>query len=413
MLTKIIPSSELIEQYIFHPENRSFFQHPYVHLIIAPYEFNRIGNCSLNDLEKIILSLQEYKINWSLEFDDNFPEYFWNHQLHLLSFLNKAIFAECEIRVRDVGMLYYLLNNYSQNLFYLAEGMHNTEALNVIVNMAKERLRGFMLCPESSVEMIKTFQRKMNFQNFELLVFGRILLLNSPRKLITANEMLNQNDNANSFENIQEEQNKQIDKSVWANSEESPHNGFFVHENIKGTFFFHPKIVNIASDFQEIINLGLSTVVLNLKTIAHDGFEKEHLLNLLSFWINPNENHLEKLIGQINYATFKGLFLNNRTNQLFSKLKNHYLLRDDQKYFGRVVDMKREEYLVVELASGHGQINQESLNSQKFELTTPDGKKMERQLKVFQTLSSLKLEQQYLLCEPIKAVVVGTIIEFV
>ena len=189
---------------------------------------------------------------------------------------------------------------------------------------------------------------------------GKILLFYTPRSLLSP-----------VFQ-------KQETIKAFADSEESPHKGFFVIENRHGSFMYHLKERCLLNEIDKLKTFQKLWVKIDHIFTP----EKEtvlpmiaDLLNGLDRWSEFKENY--------GVGLTKGFFLTNKTDVLFPKLKNYRLLRSDQSYIGEVVDVVKGEYIVFFQKSKTNLLK----NTMKVFCATPEGKELSFEIRGLQNLN--------------------------
>jgi putative protease len=200
-----------------------------------------------------------------------------------------------------------------------------------------------VLSNELSKEHLKSYAQLLKTP-IEVLVFGRILLFYSPRKLLSPLE--------------KNEVIAQQYISASGTSEESPHSGFPLIENMHGTFMFNVKDLSLIENLSELREMGILNHRLDLR------FDNS---------INQIDS-LESFNGP--RPLIKGFYQINKTDILFSKLKNKKTLRSDLGFLGVIVDVEREKGLAILVKKKDFNKNSDT----KLKIITPEGKekKLER-----------------------------------
>jgi putative protease len=260
------------------------------------------------------------------------------------------------IRVQDPGLLYALKDcNFSGEIHFITEqGNHNLLGLESWVKVWPERIKRLVVSPQLPASKIKEYAEAL-FSKYEVelevLGLGPILLFYTPRKLVSP---------------LYGEEGQVLDDvyKVEGTSEESPHKGFPIIENLHGTFMLNTKDQFI---FDELVEkekdlLELTQVFWRIDPIC--GLGDLNINQLLQ--IKENYHQLKT-----DYArpVTKGFFRVNKTDVLFKKLKNHRLQERDNSFVGEVVDVKKKKHVAVLIKSEAGLSTGDSLK-----LLSPEGR---------------------------------------
>ena len=319
-------------------------------LIISTFEFSRHGQFSFDDACKIISNNErKYIFDWDvLVGEEDFS--------HFKNLFEKVDLQQLQaIRVQDVGVLQFVLENTNLPIqLVLESGNRNLIGIKKWVEMIGDRLDRLILSPELDTEELKQIRNEI-YCPLEILVFGKILLFYSPRKLLSPQ-----------FEKGSEEHLK-----VSGKSEESPHRGFSLIENRHGTFMYNPKDLNLIPYFKEIKDIGI-----DFCRIDNRDFTKEAAKLL-------EKKEFEELIDSHPRPLIKGFFHKNKTDVLFKKLKNQKLLKKDHSYVGNIVDVIKEKQIAINLANKDRPLR----IGDDLVLLTPEGKQKEFQVEKLKSLA--------------------------
>jgi putative protease len=292
-----------------------------------------------NDLDTLLVLVQEIKKNNGiaiLEWDLLHPENTLPSALKVFEKLPLHDFSA--IRIQDPGVVHLIKNKYSWLPIHLIleTGNHNFEALKKWEDYLGKQLERLVLSNELSKEHLEIYAKKLKTP-LEVLIFGRILLFYSPRKLLSPLE-----------------KEKNIDKFIEAfgTSEESPHSGFPIIENMHGTFMFNVKDLSLFDNLKEMTELGINNGRLDLR------FDKS----------------IEQVEDLKNYhgprPLIKGFYQINKTDVLFSKLKNKKTNRQDENFLGVVVDVERDKGIAIIIKASNFHKDENT----QLKIITPEGK---------------------------------------
>lgn len=195
------------------------------------------------------------------------------------------------------------------------------------------------------------------------MVFGRLLLFYSPRKLLSPLEK-------------DKIQNNFIEAS--GTSEESPHSGFPLIENRHGTFMFNVKDLSLLDHIEELSEINVDTIRVDNR-FDNDFFKVKEIVEKIT------NIHDYKFIGPRPFI--KGFYNINKTDVLFVKLKNRKIVRSDENYLGEILDVEKNVNLCL-LFKNNIQFN----FPQKIKIITPEGK--EKFVEIHRVTNTLGEEMQ-------------------
>lgn len=319
-------------------------------LIVGSTLFSRYSKTSLDEMLSIVSMANKNNLAVVLEWDSlNQEERF---QKICLEIDRLPLHEFKAIRLQDPGAVEYIKNKYPwlKIQIILENGNHNLLGLNRWVEYLGEQCERLILSNELSREMLREYSLVIT-KPLEVLIFGRILLFYSPRKLLSPLE--------------KQEAENQIE--AFGTSEESPHSGFPLIENIHGTFMFNVKDLYLLDHLQELNEMGIQHLRVDLR---FDDTFSLHAGNVFKLFkgemteseLNIKKNHPRPLI--------KGFYNINKTDVLFTKLKNKRTQRQDRNYLGEIVDVERDVQLAL-------MIKVDGIDRSKIgeiKLVTPEGK---------------------------------------
>lgn len=234
------------------------------------------------------------------------------------------------IRVQDPGAVHYIKTHFPWMKMHvvLENGNHNLEGLLKWEEYLGEQCERLIVSNELSKEMLKEYAGQIKTP-IEILTFGRILLFYSPRLLLSP---------------LEKEEMKKSYIEASGSSEESPHTGFPLIENQHGTFMFNVKDLSLLDHLNEINEMGIQHARVDLR--FDHGFENylPSMLDLFSGKIEEISPEIKKLHPR---PLIKGFYNINKTDVLFTKLKNKRTQRQDQNYVGEIVDVERDQQLAL------------------------------------------------------------------
>jgi putative protease len=337
---------------------------------------------------KLVKIASEMGIELSLEMDSLFIE---NDLKMVITYLDEVLVEEVSsVRVSDIGVAKYIRDYYPSIKIELY-----TETIGANLEALKEHQRYFgmalsslLLSVQLSKEQLSYFCSNLSVDK-ELLILGRIPLFYSPRHLLTGDR-----------------NHKRVE--MIASSEETPHSGFSVVENISGTFMYHPKDIFLLDKIDELKNIGVGRVRVDVRHLPVEA--KENILRSCQMIINDKINFKE-LKNLYPRKVIRGYYSANRSNVLFGKLKNPHLIKDDNSHIGYVLAIKKREYLAVIIEGPH-----KLVRGKEIRLITPEGKKIVSVIKDIYLSNREKVDDvSSKLCfiDYIKGVSVKTILQIV
>ncbi len=324
-------------------------------VIVGTSAISRYSETDLNQLELMILANQKFQLPLVLEWDVLAQESLFQKSAELIARLPLHEFKA--IRLQDPGALNLIKENYSwlKVQLILENGNHNYVGLTRWRDFLGDQLDRLVLSNELSREHLKNYGTKLT-SGLEVLVYGRILLFYSPRLLLSP------------LKKVHIEKNL-INKNIEAfgTSEESPHAGFPLIENRHGTFMFNVKDLYLLEHLEELKSLNVAAVRFDLR--FDESFQ--HLSYMMDLFA---EKISHESIGHIRSShmrpMIKGFYNINKTDVLFTKLKNKRIQRLDDNYVGEVVDVEREHQIAIVIKSKTLGIKL----GDEIQLITPEGK---------------------------------------
>lgn len=342
-------------------------------VIVGTSAISRYSKNTVVDLEDMIAQNQKYKLPLVLEWDILQQESLFQRNARLVSGLPLKAFKA--IRLQDPGAINYIKENYPslKIQLILESGNHNYVGLSRWSEFLGAQLDRLVLSNELSRDHLRLYAAQLK-TDIEILVFGRILLFYSPRQLLSPLRK----------EEIKAELS-QKNIEAFGTSEESPHSGFPIIENSHGTFMFNVKDLYLLDQLEELRLLNTCAVRFDLR---YDG-SLQYLEKCIDLFKNKikHEEVLE-IKSQHPRPMIKGFYNINKTDVLFSKLKNRKIQRKDDNYIGEIVDVERDQQMALLIKSKH-----QSLKAgDELQLITPEGKIKTFGLKHFSDTSGQKKE---------------------
>ncbi|MDA8792634.1 U32 family peptidase [Bacteriovoracaceae bacterium] len=298
--------------------------------ILSPREYSRQGNSSIKDVGQYL----NFKGKKVIELDGLYTE----DELHEICHWVKMVSHQDRIhfRVKDLGLLYFILKETNAYAEFLGETYNNSFAISTIAKFGERRITLIGLSNEYSYEMIEKVTSRVD-KDIEYMGFGPNLIFYSPRKLLSP---------LGKVDNFSDDSTKTIDKGInlMGKSEESPHKGFMLHEGSLGTLMYHPKYLNNLNEIFQLIKFGIHSFKVDLRMIR--AIDTLPLLeNILKFFKKNQNETLE------NYPHFNGYLRKNKSNKIFHKLKNRVFEDFDlagNKFIGKCIDVHNQKYILIE-----------------------------------------------------------------
>ena len=322
-----------------------------IQVIVGTSELSRFSKNTIEEMLALTQVLKKNNFQVVLEWDALNQEEKFNESCKVIDHLPMHEFTA--IRVQDPGAVEYIKNKYSwlKIQLILENGNHNLIGLLKWCEYLGDQCERLVLSNELSKEKLSEYAEIIKVP-LEVLVFGRLLLFYSPRLLLSPVEK--KNIETQSLE-------------AFGTSEESPHSGFPLIENRHGTFMFNVKDLYLLDHLNEIQAMGIQNARVDLRFDESFTQYAEKVLALFSgdvleSALTIKKNHTRPLI--------KGFYNINKTDVLFTKLKNKRIQRLDDFYIGEVVDVERDIQLALLVKTKIFEGN--SLQEIKF--ITPEGK---------------------------------------
>ena len=256
------------------------------------------------------------------------------------------------IRVQDAGALTWLKDkNYPKEVHYICEnGNHNLAGLLSWYHFWPQSITRLVLSAEFPAEKLLELKDDIPCE-LEVLAAGNILLFYTPRHLVAP---LYEEEETNA-------QDKAIGEyRVSGTSEESPHKGFPIIDNVHGTFMFNTKELYIFTEEEKIKSLENFTFRIDYPIEDLSRSEWKQLFNC-----DHETFQKSRQMGQT-----KGFFRSNKTDVLFKKLKNHRLQDRGESYLGEVVDVKKKQHVAILLKGRDSKIKR----GDQIKLLSPEGR---------------------------------------
>lgn len=322
-----------------------------VEVILSTHLLSRYSKTTLPEMLELVLKARQNHFDVVLSWDVLNQEERFIKSCEVIDRLPLHDFSA--ILVQDPGALHYIKTKYPWLKIHLVleNGNHNLVGLQKWSDYLGEQCARLVISNELSKETLKEYADLIKTP-IEVLVFGRILLFYSPRKLLSPEK-----------KDVLE--NEFIE--AFGTSEESPHSGFPLIENEHGTFMFNVKDLYLLDHLADIEEMGVNHSRVDLR--FDDSFNRysEDIFDLflkrkMESELSIKKNHPRPLI--------KGFYNINKTDVLFSKLKNKRIERNDFNYIGEIVDVERDCQLALLIKTNAIQMD----TATEIKMVTPEGK---------------------------------------
>ena len=322
-------------------------------LIFGCSELSRYSKTSFEDLLVLINLAVKNKLTFTLEWDALNQEEKFQKACEIFDRL--PLHDVGSVRLQDPGAIEFVKTKYPwlKMQVILENGNHNLVGLSKWSEYLGEQCTRIVLSNELSREMLREYAAVLKTP-IEVQGFGRILLFYSPRKLLSP---------------LEKESMLQTYIEASGSSEESPHTGFPLIENSHGTFMFNVKDLYLLDQLDELNSFGIQNIRVDLR---FDQSFDHHFSNVISLFsgkimesdLSMKKNPIRPLI--------KGFYNINKTDVLFTKLKNKRIERKDLNYIGEIVDVERDQQLALLIKTNGLLLQNDQLT--EIKMITPEGK---------------------------------------
>lgn len=322
-----------------------------IELILSCTDISRFNKISFEELLELLKKIKETDLEFALEWDVLNQEEKFKDSLRII---DQLLFHDFKtIRVQDPGAIEYIKNKYPgiKIELILENGNHNLPAIQGWVEYLGRQCSKVILSNELSKELLNHYSANLEV-SIEVQVLGRILLFYTPRRLLSPLE-----------------KNKLLGDAIEAfgTSEESPHSGFPLLENRHGTFMFNVKDLSLLENLEELNQIGIEHFRVDLR---FDYSWTKWWKIIHAYFLRGENSSLNQSNISHPRPFIKGFFNINKTDVLFTKLKNKRIQRNDINYLGEIVDVEKDKQLALMIKSK----GKKNISSLHFKITTPDGK---------------------------------------
>lgn len=316
-------------------------------VIVAVKDFSRRGTLSMPEAQELHHEARVLGIKTLFEWDALMEE---PRMRGLVASLPEQ-FIFNEIRVRDAGAIVWSRDHLSCPIQLLLEaGHHNQLAIVAWKMRLGERLSRIIVSPELPLAKLSQWRTSLAVP-LEILGLGPLLLFHSPRALLSPLE------DVSSDEIV-----------ATGASEESPHKGFPLRENVHGTLMFHPKDLGLLERWEDIAAAGIDYL-----RIDHRHEDPSSIERVATFLSHPTAMMAQRLRESWSREWMRGYFEVNKSDVLFTKLRNQHLEKKPS-FKAQVLESKREGWLAVKVTGEELKCGEELL------VVNPQGE--ERQIKI-------------------------------
>ncbi|HAZ13309.1 MAG: hypothetical protein A2X86_15195 [Bdellovibrionales bacterium GWA2_49_15] len=299
--------------------------HDFDQLLIHVKGLSRLGTISLEQLS----AYQDFPCDICLVWDVLMTEEEFQEKKQIFDKANDLFVSRLAWRVVDMGAIHYLSKHDPIVNFEVdaTTGFHNSWALKTLQTFTGPALKKIVLSLELPEAELREIHHDLHTDT-EILALGPIPLFYTPRHLL---------------------QRFHAHRAL-GKSEETPHSGFVIEDNSQGTFMWLPKDLFLLDHLDEIANSGVKWVRFDCPLAwAREGAQVVRRFNA-----GPEDWRAEALLLKKKYAhpTIKGFFKANRTDSLFTKLKNQTLRNKNIGQVGEIIDLEKGRFMVARLKSG-------------------------------------------------------------
>jgi putative protease len=352
-------------------------------LILGHRALTRFGELSTFSLNQAIDQCLESNITPVVEWDVLSVESKFEICKQVLSEINLEKVKS--IRLQDPGAIHYVKEyfpNLKIQLLLESGAYHNKKAIDAIIKLVGEPLERIVLSLELTKDIVESYIESYQNIDVEFLGLGRILLFYTPRSLVRP---LYETDLPETY--LVNERPVE----VLASSEESPHKGFPVLENIHGTFMFNTKDHFVLEYLPELKKIGLNYLRVDLRFDNRMDNLSDVVTLVDSVDGDFRSDIVEKIKQDSQRPVIRGFFHVNKSDVLFKKLKNYRLLRKDERFIGDIIEVNKGHHLGIFVRS---RTNSLSIGD-KIKLITPDGKEKTTQIKSMQKSNHQNIDRAH------------------
>jgi len=328
-------------------------------VLLGHSDLSRFGELSTLELLELTEMAQKMDMTPVLVWDRLLTENEFVNCLETLEQLNLNLFSST--RVQDIGAAQYILEKYPHLKIQLVldSGNHNFIGIKSWEEFFGAKLERLVLSVEITKEKLNRYLKDLKTP-VEIQGLGPLLLFTTPRKLLG--------------QYFEDEESFRTEVS----SEESPHKGFQIYENSHGTSMFHFKDLFLGEFVHELAQAGLS--YMRLEHLFNTSVEDcKHFTEIIS---RNSEEAVQKFKELYPNKVMRGLFITNKTDILFDKISNPILRERNEDFFGEVMAVERDKYLVIKQFSSEVSAKP----GDELFFATPDGKQKSAKISFMEDL---------------------------
>ena len=352
------------------PDSQSLLKENFDEYIVGTKSLSRFGLWSDDDLVSFLSSSsQKFTLEWDVwqterEFDQA-----------IASFEKLPLSKITAVRAQDPGVIEYLKQEKPNLKIHLdlQHSFHNIESIKTFCHYLGEQVERVLLSQELPLSKVLEVQENLNVP-VELLGLGRIALFYSPRKLLAPHYF-------DSDDKIEQQFHSKEFIEAMANSEETAHKGFPVLENQHGTFMFAVKDLCLLDQIEKLKEIPF--LRLDLRFLKEPNLTKD----IVALARNEKGGDFESFKNQYPNEIMRGFFNVNKTDILFKKLKNKHIVREDEGFVGKILELNKDHYLILDIKKNWSKLKE----GQELKGQSPEGKEKTFLLKSLKSLKGQKL----------------------
>ncbi|MCB9061587.1 MAG: U32 family peptidase [Halobacteriovoraceae bacterium] len=333
-------------------------------VIISNNLFSRFGEHTVEESIQLATLAKNSGLKTVFEWDKLSTED--EHEVLKEKFSKIDLSSFDSIRIQDLGALFYVASNFKKLKLQLVleTAHHNSYSFSTYFDLFPGQIERVILSIELESSDLAKIVKNIPVP-CEILGLGRILLFYTPRSLISP--LVFDHDDLKEIKYFE----------VEGNSQESPHKGFPIIENSRGTYMFNTSDFCLLEQIEELSQIGM-------KYFRFDNrFLSLSLENMISLLLKEFKLEKAKEIKSLYpNRVIRGFYHRNKSDVLFPKLKNQHTQRRDDQFLGEVFHVKKNEWLGIILHSDRPL----ELQS-KIKIITPEGK--EKHLTIFKLEDSM------------------------
>ena len=291
-------------------------------VILEHQELSRFGQLDTHHIKVLLQELLDANLFPVLQWDILLGNDDFQHSIKVLEQLPLSDFSA--IRIRDLGAAEWLQGNYPQIPIHLIveTGNHNLIALKRWEEYWGPQLQRLVLSSELPGNTLKQYCSQLSLP-CEILGVGRIVLLYTPRKLLTSLDF---------------KPSSKFVECVATDDQTFPRH-FPSIENAHGTFLFHDRDLFLLDLLEDLSDSELHMLRLDFRFISDFSW-----LKILS---SGNKDAIMELMRQWPAKTTHGFYRANRTDRPIERLKNKHLRGHDENLVAHVAEAVKGEYLAL------------------------------------------------------------------